>query len=481
MDQKAAVLETIDAMVPEIVQTTSELVRVPSVNPRFPWQADKELDGGETMANRVLARVYEQAGARLTWLEPEPGRANLVGVVSGAAPSAGRSLVLNGHVDTVPPGNPVDWADGEPFSGRVENGRIYGRGAADQKAGQVAAAMAAVALRRAGVRLAGDLILESIVGEEMGEDSIGIDPVIAAFPAEGVVVTEGTTPTQPDPLFPRETLLVAPMSAGTLWMTLEVLGKEGHCNLRRELVHAGGVGAGAGVNAIDKAVYLLQMLQLLEQQWGQSYVRPLFNPGHFNILPAVIAGGPSGVLTPSATSGFCRVEFSINYPPDVPPDVIKREVEAFVANASALDPWLRDHLPTMKWTMDFGPAVLDPWHPLCQSLARIRREVLGQPSWSDVELDPGIRAYESGGTMTAFRRAGMPALFCGPGSLQLSHAANESVSVDEISNAAKLYALAAMEWCGVAIDTHSRAATSGSAESEVATAVSSGTSDGGSL
>ena len=78
-------------------------------------------------------------------------------------------IALNGHVDVVPAGKPSDWADGDPFSGRIADGRLYGRGASDQKAALVAAAMAAIALRLAGVRLKGDLILQSCVGEEVGE------------------------------------------------------------------------------------------------------------------------------------------------------------------------------------------------------------------------------------------------------------------------------------------------------------------------
>src|SRR5206468_91213 len=128
-------------------------------------------------------------------VEAEALRANLVGVLEGTHASGGKSLIFNGHVDVVPPGDDKNWSDGNPFSGRVENGRVYGRGACDQKGGLIGQAMAAIALRRAGVRLKGDLILESVVGEEVMDHDAGVDAVTrAGFRADAAIVSEPTAP-----------------------------------------------------------------------------------------------------------------------------------------------------------------------------------------------------------------------------------------------------------------------------------------------
>ena len=94
------------------------------------------------------------------------------------------------------------------------------------------------------------------------------------------------------------------------------------------------------MNAVEKGAYLLAALQNLEQQWGQRYVHPLFKPGHFSLHPGVISGGPHGAMVPFFISEFCRIEYSILYPPDVDAASIKAEITSFVRRAESLDPWL---------------------------------------------------------------------------------------------------------------------------------------------
>src|SRR5262249_28584391 len=149
-------------------------------NPKYPGVSYEELVGGETEANRYLARYYEQAGCRVQWVEVEARRGNLVGTIEGTHGGGGKSLIFNGHVDVVPPGDAKNWTDASPCSGRIEDGRVFGRGACDQKGGVIAQAMAALALKRAGVRLDGDLILESVVGEEVMDHDVGVDAVTRA-------------------------------------------------------------------------------------------------------------------------------------------------------------------------------------------------------------------------------------------------------------------------------------------------------------
>ncbi len=448
---RRAVSAVVDGISGELVTAASALIRIPSVDPSYPGVVATEHLGGEAAANDLVAALYREAGCRVERVEVADRRPNVVGVLAGADPDGGRSLILNGHVDVVPVGRSGDWSGGDPFSGRVADGRIWGRGASDQKSALACAAMAVTALRRAGVKLAGDLLLESVVGEEVGEHHLGTGAVIAAgYRADAAIVTEPTAPVSRDPFHPPTSLLVAPISAGLLWLTVEVAGRRGHNNLRPELVRAGGVGEVAGVNAIEKGVLILAALQELERQWGQRYTHPLFKPGHFSLHPGVIHGGPHGADVPFFISEFCRIEYSILYPPDVPVAAIKAEIEQYVARASALDPWLAQVPPVLTWRFDWPPYEVAVDHPFTQAVLEARRLVLDEPVHRGSDPDPGIRAFDAVDDAMLFARAGIPALSCGPGSIQFAHAIDESVAISELVAATRLYAFAAIDWCGLA-------------------------------
>src|SRR5262245_33474807 len=132
------VLSQIDAMRDEIVSTLQTLVRIPSVTPKYPGLDYDEVVGGEKRCNEAMMPTLEAAGAEIDLWEEEPGRGNLVGVIKGSG--GGRSLILNGHIDTVPPGDPATWSS-DPYAAEVRDGNVYGIGACDMKAGVVAQSM----------------------------------------------------------------------------------------------------------------------------------------------------------------------------------------------------------------------------------------------------------------------------------------------------------------------------------------------------
>ena len=116
------------------------------------------------------------------------GRKNLTARLVGSG--GGKSLLLNGHMDTVPPGRAC-WSD-PPWSGRLRHGRVYGLGSFDMKGGLVAQAGVLCALKMAGIRLCGDVIFESVVDEEWGGGSGTIGARLHGGPADACVVSEGT-------------------------------------------------------------------------------------------------------------------------------------------------------------------------------------------------------------------------------------------------------------------------------------------------
>ena len=435
---KDKVMALIDSMQDEIVQTVSDAVKIPSVNPKYPGVDTEAVLGGETQVNEYLAKIYKEIGCSVDLFEAEPKRANLVGVLKGAG--GGRSLIHNGHADVVPVGKAEEWRWGDPFSGKVDEGKVWGRGSADMKGGVVAQALATAAILRSGYKLKGDVILQSVCGEEMMDHLIGTTAVIErGYTADAAIVSE--------PSAPPIRLAVVPVTPGLLCMSLSCEGKATHASVRAEFLRAGGKGSEIGVNAVEKGAWMLSQIQMLEQQWGISKKHPLFRSGHFTLHPGVIVGGPHGILSPFVVSEYCTIEYAIWHPPQEGVDDIKREIEEFVHNAAQLDPWLKDHPPKVEWKLWWPPSEVAPEHPIVQTMAQAHTEAAsGSSTYAGQAQLHGFCAVCDAAFLNA---AGIPTVIYGPGDILVAHAVNEHVEIEELMIATKGYALATMDWCGL--------------------------------
>jgi acetylornithine deacetylase len=427
------VIAEIDAMRDDILQTLSTAVQIPSITPKYPGLSYEELVGGETRCNESLRPTYEAAGAAIDQWEEEPGRANLVGVVKGAG--GGRSLIFNGHIDTVPPGDPTTWKWGDPWSGRIEDGKLYGLGSTDMKAGVVAQAKAAEALRRVGVHLKGDLIIESVVGEETMDHERGVTATVRrGYHADAAIVTEPTGLPSPSTL--------APCSVGTYWLRITVPGKATHVLVRGNLIWPGGEGEEFGVNAIDKGFFVYQAMSKLEANWGFTKTHPLYRPGHFNIGVNLMVGRPPGPMVPFIVPNECVLDYIVIFPPDDDPEAVQHEIVDYLNLVFDQDPWLKKHRPTLEWVHHW-PAYDTPTdHPICQTVDRAHTNVLGVPAT--------FQGFPAVDDATYLERGGIPSISFGPGNVMMAHAVNEYVICDEVINACKIYAATAIDWCGLA-------------------------------
>jgi len=162
-----------------LVKTLSELVQINSINPSL------SPDGkGEAEIAGYLAEALTDIGLNVTTFDLEPTRTNVVGTLKGSG--NGRSLLLNGHTDTVG----VEGMTIDPFGGVIRDGRLYGRGAQDMK-GSLAAMMTAVkTLVDEGIDLKGDLTLTAVADEEFA--SIGTEDLVRKVSADAAIVTEPT-------------------------------------------------------------------------------------------------------------------------------------------------------------------------------------------------------------------------------------------------------------------------------------------------
>ncbi len=185
-----------------LVEQLADLVRIDSTNPEL------VPDGaGEAEIADYVAEAMDELGLEIDVWRPVPERPNVVGVLPGTG--AGRSLMLNAHTDTVG----VEGMD-DPFSPRINDGRMYGRGTQDMKASLAAQLAAVRALQEADVELAGDVIVAAVIDEE--HKSRGTAAVVERYDADGAVVTEPTD------------LDLALAHKGFVWLDVETRGRAAH-------------------------------------------------------------------------------------------------------------------------------------------------------------------------------------------------------------------------------------------------------------
>ncbi len=427
---KTKITNAVDSFKDELVQLVCDIVRIPSVNPTYPGEVYEKTLGGETKVAEFLKPLLDDIGLKTDIWDKEKGRSNLVGVYKGSG--GGKSLIFNGHIDVVPPGSEEQWNMAGPWSGKIADGKIWGRGSCDMKGGDVCAFIALKALLNAGFKPKGDVILEYVVGEEMMNTSAGTGATIErGYTADAAIVVE--------PSSPPYRLGLIPVSPGVFYMVVTIKGKAVHASLRDELIRPGGRGASVGVSSIDKAMIIYQGLRKLEDRWGQTKSHPMFTrPGHFTLHPGVITGGPSG---PFVISDESRIEYAIWHSPYDSEEQVKREVEEQIDLFAQTDPWLRENPPKVEWLLWWPPYDVPFDAPICKAVAASYEAAMGEP----VKYH-GFAAVDDAAFLN---RAGIPAITIGPGDVSVAHAVNEYVEISELVAAAKIYALAIVEWCGV--------------------------------
>jgi len=426
----SSITREVENLKDELIQLVSDIVKIPSVNPTYPGEVYEDVLGGETEVARFLKPLLDDIGLKTDIWEKEKGRSNLVGIYRGTG--GGKSLIFNGHTDVVPPGAGEKWTMSKPWSGKVADGKIWGRGSCDMKGGDVCAFIALKALLNAGFKPKGDVILEYVVGEEMMNTTAGTGATIErGYKADAAIVVEQTC-------YPYR-MSLQPTSSGLFYMVVTIEGKAVHASMRDELIRPGGQGERVGVSSIDKAMIIYQGLRQLEERWGQTKSHPMFTrPGHFTLHPGVITGGPSGAFVVSDKS---RIEYAIWHAPQDSPEQVKQEVEEQIALFAQTDPWLREHPPKVEWLLWWPPYDVPADAPICNSVAAAYEAVIGEP----------VKYYGFAAVDDAafLNRAGIPAINIGPGDVRLAHAPDEHVEIAELIDAAKIYALSIVEWCGV--------------------------------
>lgn len=429
---KRKIEQTVGELQAEMTGVVSDIIRIPSINPYIDPEMREERIGGETRVNEYLKTVMDSAGLQTDLWEVEKGRANLVGVWKGQG--GGRSLIFNGHIDTVAPGPEELWTVAGPFSGKVVDGKIYGRGATDMKAANVAAIFALKAVLKAGFRPKGNVFLETVSGEEMKQPEIGtLATVERGYRADAAIVVESSAP-------PHQ-LAILTASPGALILNIKITGKAAHTSMRDEVIRAGGRGSAVAVSAIEKGMLIYQGLLKLEEEWGQTKSHPIFSrPGHFTLCPTTFAGGMNGI---AFVPPDCSLTYVIWHAPQETQEQVKAEVEAQISRITNTDPWLRENPPELDWFGDYWwpPYDIPKDSPICASAARAYEVVCEEPA--------KYYGFTAVNDATFLNQAGIPTITMGPGSIEIAHTANEYITITDLMDAVKIYAHIIVDWCGI--------------------------------
>lgn len=343
------------------------------------------------------------------------GRNNLVGVIKGTG--GGRSLILNGHIDTMPFGNRQAWSK-DPFCGIIEGDKLYGLGSTDMKASLSAMIMAAEVIKSCDIKLKGDLILQSVVDEEGGGNGT-LACVERGYKADAAIVGE---PTQ---------LNIQPAHMGFMFHEIKVSGMSIHSS---QLWN--------GVNAIDKAIKIYQSLQELEHQWLMTERHPLLPPPTINL--GEIEGGIAGSVVP----GSCTLKTCLHYLPKAGQSFedtrneVSGQVHRAIMNAAQADSWLSEHPPEIEIYQEGFPFETAVDHSVVEEMSKIIRSVFNREA-----IIEGMPAGCDARLLSQFGLT--PTIIVGCGDAKQSHTIDEYVSVSEYLKCIEIYANFIISWCGI--------------------------------
>ena len=377
-----------------LVEQLADLVRIDSTNPTL------VPDGaGEAAVAEVVAAAMRDLGLEVDVWAPAPGRPNVVGVLPGTG--GGRSLMLNAHTDTVG----VEGMDA-PFTPRVEDGRMYGRGTQDMK-GSLAAQLAAVrALRAADEALDGDLIVAAVIDEE--HKSRGTAAVVDRYDADGAVVTEPTD------------LELALAHKGFAWIDVETRGRAAHGSRPDE-----------GIDANMHMGRVLARLDDLEQELRRR-------DGHRLVgAPSLHAPQIEGGTASSVYAARCRLRVERRTVPGETGEDALGEVQEILDDRAAADPAVD---ASCSLSFSRRPFEADPDGAVAEAVraatAAVRGEAppdVGQTFWTDAAL---------------LAEAGTETVVLGPVGAGL-HTTEEWVDLDSVVALAEILARTARRYCSI--------------------------------
>src|SRR3954452_19460111 len=293
------------------VALTAELVSI---------QSHREREGHETPCALHIKALLEREGIETSLQEVRDGRVNVVGTLRGK--SKGPILMYNGHIDTVPPGAMPD-----PFTPKIADGRLFGRGAVDMKGGVAGQICAMIALKRAGLALDGDLVLTGVVAEE-DSTSLGSLHIIEHGPRPDMVVV--SEPTGMDTVTAHK---------GFDYYRIDLRGRANHSSRPDK-----------GVSAVYQGARIVTAIEQSFIARSCAATHPLLGHASFNVAAmlgyanneaiAVMRRGPGDKPPGAVVPDICTIYMDRRRIPGETLEGVLADFEAFLAEQRHADPLL---------------------------------------------------------------------------------------------------------------------------------------------
>jgi acetylornithine deacetylase len=375
----------------EAVDLLAKLVSIDSVNPALvPGGA------GEGAIAAEVAGWLEAAGLEVSLEEAAPGRPNAVGVARGTG--GGRSLLLVAHTDTVG----VSGMD-RPLEPKVEDGRLYGRGAYDMKAGLAAIMLAGREAARRGLR--GDVIVAAVADEEHA--SVGAEALVRRWTADAAIVTEPTA------------LDVCVAHRGFVWLDVETRGRAAHGSMPH-----------LGVDAIAKMGPIIAGVAELDRTLRAAPRHELLGSG--SVHCSLVEGGQELSSYPDR----CLLRVERRTVPGETAEGARHEVQELLDRAAEGDP---DFDGSVTVTFGRGAFEVDRGEQIVQIVRAAAAQALGR--------EPAVVGHSAWMDSCILAEAGIPTVIVGPGG-HGAHAAVEWVELREVDLLVDVLARAIEEHCG---------------------------------
>jgi len=414
-DAEARVLDAVDDT--WLLDRLHELVAVPSVGGTAAESEAQHLVAGWLDALGADTDVWALDLAEAATANDAPGqevvRTEAWGVVGTLGGSGEPGLVLCGHSDVVPPGDPALWP-GDPFAPRLADGVLHGRGTCDMKGGLVAALAAARAVAASGVALRRPLAVHSVVGEEDG--GLGAWATLRrGHRGAACIIPEPTAGA------------VMTANAGALTFRLTLTGLAAHGAMRDQ-----------GVSTVELFTHVHAALQRFEASRQSDVERFAGTSLPYGLSIGTVHAGDWSSTVPDRLVAEGRYGVRV----DEPVETARAALEAAVAQACADHPWLAGHPARVEWVGgSFASGRLPQGSPLLPAVTDAVVAV-GRPR-------PVERYVPAGTDLRLYAAAGVPTLHYGPGDLALAHSPREQVPVADLGHVARVLALTALRQCTV--------------------------------
>jgi acetylornithine deacetylase len=407
------VLKAIDF--PSMYDFIEELIATPSYN------------GHESEAQELMAAKLAELGLEVDkWeinfkeLRMHPDfsmsfdREKGIGLVGTTGDDKGKHLILCGHIDTVAPGDIDNW-ETSPLMATLKNGKLYGRGTSDMKAGLVGALYALKAVIDT-VKLRGKVIFESVIGEEDGGCG-ALATCLRGYKADAGIVME-----------PSETK-VAPKIAGAMSFKIIIPGRSVHACVKDE-----------GINAIEKFILVYNGLMELEKERNKRFTDPLYS--RYTVPYAISIGTVKGGEWPGTVAESVEFEGRMGVAVGESELSARKEFEMKIKQISESDPWLKDNRPIVEWVgYSFASSMISLDNPIVQEIDNAYQDVTGKQSvYEGMTYASDVRHL--------INVAETPTTVFGPGDVRVAHGANEYVSIEQLEIMVKTLALTIMRYVG---------------------------------